>query len=139
MDIVALLFACLDFAQRETALFAAAGFALLGHGGVSDRSLLGALRLDVYGQAGIVGARARDRFADGAVRIGLPVDRRLRVGGGIWGAAQPGAARLDVGPHVSLRLPAERAQIWIAADWRVRIAGDAEPGSGPALTLATDF
>lgn len=30
MDIVALAFACLDFAARETALFAAAGFALLG-------------------------------------------------------------------------------------------------------------
>ncbi len=128
-------------AERREALGSGgrSAFALLGHGGVSDRPLLGALRLDAYGQAGIVGARARARFADGAVRIGLPVDRRLRIGGGVWGAAQPGVTRLDIGPHVALRLPIARSQVWIAADWRVRVAGDAEPGSGPALTLATDF
>ena len=86
-------------AERREALGSGgrSAFALLGHGGVSDRPLLGALRLDAYGQAGIVGARARDRFADGAVRIGLPIRERLRIGGGIWGAAQPGVTRLDVG------------------------------------------
>lgn len=87
----------------------------------------------------MVGLHDRDMFADGAVRIVLPVRGRLRIGGGIWGAAQPGVARLDVGPHVALRLPVARTQVWVAADWRVRVAGDAAPGSGPALTLATDF
>jgi methenyltetrahydromethanopterin cyclohydrolase len=31
------------------------------------------------------------------------------------------------------------AAIRIEAGWRFRVAGAAAPGSGPALTLATDF
>ena len=63
----------------------------------------------------------------------------LLAGAGVWGAAQPGAARLDVGPHIALRIPAAGTSIAIAADWRFRIAGDARPGSGPTLTIASDF
>ena len=63
----------------------------------------------------------------------------IEVGVGAWGAAQPGAARLDAGPGLSYRLPARRANVRIEADWRFRVAGEAAPGSGPALTLAADF
>jgi hypothetical protein len=97
---------------------------------------LGPLHIDGYAQAGAVGVRRRDLFADGGVRAALPVGP-LRLGAGAWAAAQPEASRLDVGPHVALRfhpLPAA-----LSADWRFRIAGTARPGSGPALTLAADF
>ena len=82
--------------------------------------------------------RARDLFADGAARGGVPLGP-VEIGGGVWGAAQPGAARLDAGPQMSLPLPAAGANLRLSADWRFRLAGDAAPGSGPALTLGADF
>ena len=113
-------------------------FGLTLHGGVGDVPL-GPFRIDAYGQAGIVGARSRDPFADGALRLSLPVGGRIRLGAGAWAAAQPGAARIDLGPQASLRLPVAGRAVTVAADWRLRVAGNAEPGSGPALTVATDF
>lgn len=112
-------------------------FALTIYGGGS-RALPHRLRLDAYGQAGIVGIRSRDLFADGAVRLSAPVGS-LEVAVGARGAAQPGAARLDAGPGLAWRLPLRGASLRIEADWRFRLAGAAAPGSGPALTLATDF
>jgi hypothetical protein len=113
-------------------------FALLVHGGGERRLLGGRLRIDAYGQAGLVGTRSPDLFADGAVRAAMPVGP-VEVGAGAWGGAQPGAARLDVGPQLSARLPITRLNIRASAEWRFRIAGDAAPASGPALTIATDF
>lgn len=112
-------------------------------GGVSGVALPGDFRLDAYGQAGVVGGRQRDGFADGAVvidrRLGSDEDARLRLGALAAGAVQPGAARFDVGPRLTLRLPHVGEGSRIALDWRQRIAGDAAPESGVALTLATDF
>ena len=113
-------------------------FALALYGGVAEAPL-GRLRLDGYGQAGIVGIGSRDPFGDGALRVSLPAGRRLRLGAGAWAAAQPGAARLDAGPQASYRLPLAGRSLVVAADWRLRLAGDARPGSGPSLTFATDF
>jgi hypothetical protein len=112
-------------------------------GGVSDVSLPAGFALDAYAQAGIVGARRRDGFADGA----LVVDRRLgdddrsplRFGALAAGAVQPGVSRIDVGPRLTLRLPDVGRGSRIALDWRQRVAGNARPESGLALTLATDF
>jgi hypothetical protein len=112
-------------------------FALTAYGGVSDVTV-GPARLDAYGQAGVVGARSPDPFADGALRVSLPAGR-TKFGIGAWGAAQPGAERVDVGPQASVSIPAGRAAVTIAADWRVRIAGDAAPAGGPTLTIATEF
>lgn len=107
------------------------------YGGVSEVAA-GPLRLDAYAQAGVVGAKSRDLFADGSARLGLPVGR-ARIGAGAWAAAQPHVARLDVGPQASLHVPVAGTNVVVAADWRFRIAGDAVPSSGPTLTLATDF
>lgn len=112
-------------------------FSIIFYGGAS-RALAGGLRLDAYAQAGIVGLKARDAFFDGAVRLSAPIGP-VEIGGGAWGAAQPGAARLDAGPSLSYRLPVAGAHLRLQADWRLRVAGDAAPGSGPALTLAADF
>ncbi|WP_447757135.1 hypothetical protein [Sphingopyxis fribergensis] len=112
-------------------------------GGVGDVALPGGFRLDAYGQAGVVGARRRDGFVDGAVvvdrRLGADEKAPLRLGALAAGAVQPGAARVDVGPRLTLRLPQVGEGSRIALDWRQRVAGDARPESGLALTLATDF
>jgi hypothetical protein len=112
--------------------------ALAAYGGLDDAPI-GALRLDAYGQAGIVGTRSRDLFADGAVRLSLPLGQRAKIGAGAWAAAQPGVSRVDAGPQASLRLPLAGRSVTLAADWRLRLAGQARPGSGPSLTVATDF
>jgi hypothetical protein len=112
-------------------------FGLTVYGGLSDAAV-GRLIVDAYAQAGIVGARSRDRFADGALRLSLPLGR-ARLGVGAWAAAQPAVARLDLGPQASLRLPLAGRNVTLTADWRQRVAGNARPSSGPTLTFATDF
>lgn len=112
-------------------------FAATLYGGHSAE-LADRLRLDLYGQAGMVGLRRRDAFADGSARLSLGLGR-IEIGASAWGAAQPGAAGLDAGPHVSVRLPAAGGDLRLQADWRFRLAGDAAPASGPAITLSTDF
>ena len=116
--------------------------AAMASGGVSDVALPAGFRLDAYAQAGIVGARRRDAFADGAVVIDRGLggdDAALRLGAFAAGAVQPGAQRVDVGPRLTLRLPDVGQGSRIALDWRQRVAGDAYPESGVALTLAADF
>jgi hypothetical protein len=113
-------------------------FAASLHGGVGDLPA-GPFRIDAFAQAGIVGARSRDRFADGSLRLSLPLGGRVRFGAGAWAAAQPGLARLDLGPQAALRLPVAGRALTVSADWRMRVAGNAEPGSGPTLTLSSDF
>jgi hypothetical protein len=112
-------------------------------GGVDDVRIAPGWRLDGYAEAGVVGARRRDLYADGAARIARAIDlgsgRSLAVGAGVWGAAQPGAARLDAGPSVVLRAPVAGHVVAVALDWRERMVGAAKPGSGIALTVATDF
>ena len=127
--------------ERRQALWrdGRSAFAVMAHGGVSEQPVIGPVRLDAYAQAGIVGLRSRDGFVDGALRLGVPVSDDFKVGLGAWGAAQPGAARLDLGPQASYRLPVLGGGINASLEWRVRVAGDARPGSGPALTLSTDF
>lgn len=125
----------LDRAGRNAwSAYAAGGFFA---GGLPLR-----LEADGYAQAGVVGARSRDLFVDGALRVG----RRIAlgkgdavVGAGTWGAAQPGAARLDAGPRLAVSLPVERHRLTLAAEGRFRLAGRAAPGSGAALTLTADF
>jgi hypothetical protein len=100
-------------------------------------------RLEGYGQAGIIGGRAASAFAEGQARAtrrvagarGFDVD----AGAGLWGAAQRGAARLDVGPTLGVALPLGRGHARLTFDWRQQVAGNARPGSGPALSLGTDF
>ncbi len=112
------------------------GFALFGEGGVYDRPIAAGFTLDAYLQAGVVGIRDHAAFVDGSATLTRPVWRQSRAGFGIWGGAQPGLARLDVGPRVSYRLG--RA-MRIHVDYRHRLVGQAAPGSGPVLTLAGDF
>lgn len=112
-------------------------------GGVAEVPLGAGIALDGYGQAGWIARDGGEGYADGALRAGRDVMTRgavaIDLGVGAWGAAQRGAARLDVGPSAALTFPIGARRIRLSLDWRQRIAGDARPGSGPALSLGADF
>jgi hypothetical protein len=111
-------------------------FALFMEGGLYGRPLPWQSMLDGYFQAGIVDFNNPDWFADGQVAVTRPVWRNLSAGLGAWGGAQPGISRFDVGPRASLRIGTRmRAHI----DYRLNVAGNAQPGSGVVVTLAGDF
>lgn len=105
---------------------------------ISDR-----IEAEAYAQGGYIGGDYATPFADGQARV----DRRmatvggaeLRLGAGSWGGAQEGAARLDVGPTASLRFDIADVPVRVSLDYRVRVAGDAEPGPGVALTFISGF
>jgi hypothetical protein len=107
-------------------------------------SLPGSLRAEMYGQGGYVGGRYATPFADGQVRVDRALvnfgQAQARVGAGAWGGIQKGASRLDAGPGATLSLPLSPKVFGrLAVDWRFRVAGNAEPDSGPALTVAAGF
>lgn len=105
------------------------------------------LRAETYAQAGYVGGRGATGFADGQLRIdraltprdGTPPSVELRAGGGVWAGAQRGANRLDIGPAATLGIATGSVSARLALDWRFRVAGNAQPASGPALTLSAGF
>lgn len=100
-------------------------------------------RGEAYVQGGYVGGRYATPFIDGQVRIDRPLVRlgpaELRAGGGVWGGAQEGAERIDVGPGASVALDLGPVPVRVSADWRFRVAGEANPSSGPALTVSAGF
>jgi hypothetical protein len=104
------------------------------------------LQAEAYFQGGYVGGKYATPFVDGQLRIDRPVlslDRlgigELRLGGGIWAGAQKGAKRLDTGPGATASLKLLGKPARVSMDYRFRVAGDADPGSGPALTVAAGF
>ena len=105
-----------------------------------DRAIPGGFRLETYGQAGAIRRDRIEPYADGAARATRIIPgTRLSLGVGAWGAAQRDAARVDVGPSATLAVPVGSQRVRVALDWRQRVAGDARPGSGLALTLGSDF
>ncbi len=97
-----------------------------------------------YGEAGVI--TGGDAFAGAQGFGGLRVLRikgsDVLAGAGAWGSYQtgtPDASALDLGPSVATRLPLGRWSLDMSADYRFRVAGNALPGSGPALTIATQF
>lgn len=117
--------------------------ALIAAGGFDDKRLIKKTSISGYAQAGLVGFANRDGFIDGSFRLeqtllGQP-HTALRIGGGLWSAAQPGVERIDVGPIVAVKQRAGSANLRISAEYRWRVAGKALPASGPALTIGADF
>ena len=99
--------------------------------------------LDAYGQAGFVTGKDGGGFADVQMHAVKPVValRRasLAAGAGAWGGGQSNIMRLDIGPSLRADLQSGSAQFRLDASWRFRIAGNAQPGNGPAVTLSTSF
>lgn len=118
--------------------------AAFAHSELAPIDLPGGWRAEAYGQAGLVGGKGGTAFADGQLRVDRAVAHfgpaELRAGGGAWAGAQEGVSRVDVAPGVTLGLPVgSAASARLALDWRFRVAGDARPESGPALTLSAGF
>ena len=111
-------------------------FAAFVEGGLYGQSMPLGGSLDTYLQAGIVGAKTRDWFVDGQAAVTRPVYKNLSAGFGVWGGAQPGISRLDVGPRLSLRVG---KRMRVHADYRYKLVGNAQPGSGGVVTIAGDF
>lgn len=126
-------------AEQRFGLDGAGGGTGLGAIAGLDMPVLADFRLEAYGQAGAILRDRIEPYADGAARATRVVaeggSMRLSLGAGAWGAAQREAGRLDLGPSATLGL----GNIRLALDWRQRVAGDARPGSGPALTIGGDF
>ncbi len=102
-----------------------------------------ALRAETYAAAGYVGGPGATAFVDGQLRVDHHVasfgPSEIRAGGGMWGGAQAGAGRLDIGPTATVRLAGDHYAARLGLDWRLRVAGDALPTSGPAMTLSAGF
>lgn len=114
--------------------------ALMVVGGFGPTPVAPGLLAQAYGQAGIVGFRAGDRFVDGKISLLAPVERLpLHVGVSLSGGAQPTVHRVDIGPEIQIRLPLPSTPARLSIEWRERIAGRARPASGLAITLAADF
>ena len=100
-------------------------------------------RAELYVQAGYVGGQGGTAFIDGQARVERPLVQagtfQLRAGGGVWGGAQRGASRVDVGPTATLSVPIGPVGARVSADYRLRVSGTAAPGSGPVLTLSAGF
>ena len=98
---------------------------------------------EVYVQAGYVSGSNATGFVDGQARItrDMAVGNavRLSAGGGAWGGAQTGSGRLDIGPSASVSVSAGGLNARMSADYRFRVAGAAQPASGPTLTISAGF
>ncbi|GHH18824.1 hypothetical protein GCM10008023_25200 [Sphingomonas glacialis] len=112
-------------------------------GGVGPVTVSPGVRFETYVQAGLIRRTQTEPYVDGAARVTHPIATlgkvRFDLGAGVWGGAQRGATRLDIGPSLGVALPLGKQSVRLALDWRERIAGGARPGSGPALTLGSDF
>lgn len=111
-------------------------FAFFFEGGVYQQPMPLRFTFDAYAQAGMVGVRSPDFFVDGAFTLTRPLFGKFSAGVGVWGGVQPGIYRIDAGPRLSMPV---HKNVRVHLDWRQRLAGNAEPASGPALTLAGDF
>jgi hypothetical protein len=127
-------------AERRQALGRYGGgrnaFAIFAETGVYGQPLPLGFSLDGYAQGGLVGLKSRDLFADGGFTVTRPLFGQFSAGFGVWGGVQPGLYRIDAGPRLSM---AVRRNVRVHLDWRQRLAGNAQPTSGPALTLSGDF
>lgn len=111
---------------------------------IPPQKLPNEFQAELYGQAGYVAGKGATAFYDGQAVVdrpmgGLGKSGSLRAGAGVWAGGQAGASRVDLGPTASARLPAGRANVRLSVDWRFRVAGNAQPGSGLAATVAAGF
>lgn len=129
--------------QRVTIDGGRGGPAVGAIGGFGPAPVAAGFDLETYAQGGAVRRTRTEPFVEGALRLAHPVatagPARIDLGLGLSGGAQRDAARFDVGPSVGVRVPVAGRSARLSLDWRQRVAGDARPGSGVALTLGGDF
>lgn len=129
--------------DRFAAMLVAGGGTTLGRSQV---------QLEGFGQAGIVGLADGRGFFDVQMlatrQIAAQGDTALSFGGGVWAGGQQEIDtdggkrwlhRVDMGPRATLALPVGNGRVTVAIDWRQRVDGNAQPGSGAAITVSTGF
>jgi hypothetical protein len=120
-----------------------AGTAFYATGGTGPDPIVEKFTLETYAQAGYVLGQNKTYFFDGSATLQRPIAElgptTLSIGPGAWAGGQRQISRMDVGPRVDLRVPLGMTSARIALDWRLRIAGNARPGSGAAITVSTGF
>lgn len=110
------------------------------------------IRLEGYGQAGVVGLTDPQAFFDVQMLATRPVHvtgvGTVSLGGGVWAGGQQNidaqgqtswTHRVDLGPRAAVVVPVSQGSLTLALDWRQRIDGAAHPASGAALTLSAGF
>jgi len=101
------------------------------------------VRVEAYGQAGGIVREGIEGFVDASARLTHPLGKvagaSVDFGVGAWGSAQRDASRFDIGPSIVATVPVAGKTLRLTLDWRERIAGGARPGSGPALSIGSDF
>lgn len=106
-------------------------------------SLPAGLRAEAYFQGGYVGGDFATAFAEGQLHVLRCVADfdlgEISVGAAAWGGAQKDAERIDLGPSVRLDMRIAKTPTRLSVDYRERVAGDADPPSGVAVTLSTRF
>ncbi|WP_243649986.1 MULTISPECIES: hypothetical protein [unclassified Sphingomonas] len=131
-------------AEQRFALDGGRGGATIGViAGYGPAEVAPGIRLEAYGQAGGIARDGIEGFVDASARLTYPLGKlagaTIDIGVGAWGSAQRDAERFDIGPSLVAALPVARKTIRLTLDWRERIAGGARPGSGPALSIGSDF
>ncbi len=110
---------------------------------LAPQKLPGRFRAELYAQGGYVAGTAATGFADGQLHVLRNVKQfdlaRVSVGGASWAGIQQGARRLDLGPTMRVDVTLGETPARLSLDWRERIAGNADPDSGLALTLSARF
>lgn len=103
----------------------------------------GPVLADAYAEAGVVGFSSFDPFASLQARAAVPfsiASLHVEPGIGLWSGWQRTALtvdRLDMGPTVMV--VSDRWNLRASADYRLNLAGNARPGSGPAVTISSAF
>lgn len=83
----------------------------------------------------MVGVKARDLFVDGSLAVTRPVYRNFSFGFGVWGGAQPGLSRLDLGPRVTIQVRRNLKVCRLAA----KACRKRPPGLGPGADARGRF
>ena len=111
--------------------------------GLPRRELAPGIESEAFVQAGYVGGDFETGFVDGKATLEASLAKReegrIALGAGAWGGAQRDASRFDIGPTASVSLKAGKAAMQGSIDYRFRVAGDAVPDDGLAITLAASF
>ncbi|MBZ6377399.1 hypothetical protein B5C34_05130 [Pacificimonas flava] len=100
------------------------------------------LTLSAYADAGMAGLSDPILFAGGHGFAGYRVLPNLIAGGGLWSGWQDGDGRqpfVEAGPQLRARLSLGSATLSAFASYRLRVAGDSNPASGPVLTLGATY
>lgn len=79
-------------------------FAVIMATGIGPVTLPLGLRVEGYGQTGVVGFSSANAFVDGKLSLLGPLAETM-AGVSVSGGAQPNINRLDIGPEVQFRLP----------------------------------